>query len=123
MDFNIIYWIILMISMAELAIQIVVSELSYKVKDILGMHIPNKRLDALCSYQFWAYFIGYIAFIPQVAFIVYRFFIQLLNCPYCTGFWLGLGVNLFVLNMLLPQALLLAPICLVFVAVLDKIHS
>jgi hypothetical protein len=120
-DFNIIYFIIGMLSMAEMSIQMVTSQLAYKIKTGIGFN--SKYLTTLSNYKFWVEFLGWFAVIPVFFFKIYVFFKKLLDCIFCTGYhaaWLYLYLFM---NMPLLQSLLLAPVCLVFVAILDKIHS
>lgn len=125
---DIILYIILSICMAELAIQIVTSELSEWFKDKLFLQQPYK-LNPLTGYTFWfqlfgGYAVGLVPIIIVLMafFTIHRFVSSLIACSFCTSFWLNTACCYFVLNQNILAALILAPLALVFVAVLNRIH-
>lgn len=126
-NIDIIYFFLLMLSAAEFSIQIVISTLSEWVKGKFALTQPyNKRLSVFGTKMFWfkLFKYGWFLGIPFIFLIkIHQFFSAMLDCPYCTVFHLAWLANFFILGMTLSQSFLLAPIALVFVAILDKIHS
>ena len=127
MDLNWILFVFLSLSMAELAIQIVTSELSSWIMGQLRLTIPyNRKLDVLGKVKFWRSLLKYGWFfaIPIIFLIkIHEFFAHMLSCPFCTSFHLAWISYVFILNIPILYALLFAPITLVFVALLDRIHT
>jgi len=131
MDFDIYFWIkffVIGLSMAELAIQIATSDLSDMIKGAMLLNQPyNKKLQTLSYIPFWRKFLGKRLWLIATPFIflikIHKFFSEMLLCPYCTGFHLAWIVNWLYLDLDIITALLLAPITLVFVAILDRIHT
>jgi len=119
--------VFLSISLAELSIQIVISDLSHWVKGAILLNQPyNEKLNALCTRTFWQKLFNkaWIIATPFILLVrLHRFFSQLFSCPWCTAFWLMLCTNFFYLQLPVVESLLLAPLALVFVTVLDKLHS
>ena len=125
-EFNIVFFILLAISAAEFSIQTVISDLSYMVKGAMLLRQPyNKKLKAVSSVGFWRKLFGYAWVIatPIILLVkIHEFISEMLDCPFCIGFHFGWLINYFVLDMPILQALLLAPIVLVFVGILDRLH-
>lgn len=128
-EFNILYFILLSISTAEFGIQVTISDLSTKLKGLTALEQPYK-LNSLCRFIFWRKLLGktFLVLSPLVLalvifFNIHRFFSEMFDCPFCCSFWIALFTNHFYLNLDWITALLLAPITLVFVAILDKIHT
>jgi hypothetical protein len=123
-------FIIIMFCMAELAIQIVISELSDTIKGYLGMRLPyNPKLQILSETTFWfKYFDKYSLLLSPVIlilvsfFTIHRFLSNLTACPFCIGFWLGVACSLFYFNTSIILAVTLAPTVLIAVAILERIH-
>ena len=128
---NLITFILLQLSIAELSIQLQISTLSMWIKDILGLQHPySKKSEVLATPIFWFKLFGNYALIlsPLIvvittAFNIHKFVSSLVNCPYCSGFHIAWMVNLFYFGMDITTSLLFAPLCLVMVVVLDKLHS
>lgn len=134
MDFDIYSWIkffVIGISMAELMIQCQISELSQWIKDKIALIQPYpKKLQTLSFIPFWRKLLGKwfwvlspLFLIIILGFRIHRFFASLVNCPYCLGFWVGLFTNHFYLNMDWITSIIFAPIVLVGVVILDKLHT
>jgi len=125
------WFIILAICVAEFAIQMQLSMLSQWVKGVLGLRQPyDSKLEVLCSVRFWIKFIGNwsIVLSPFILLVLavfnfHKFVSFLVDCSYCTSFWLMTAVNFFYLKQDISTSLLLAPLALVMVVVLDKLHS
>lgn len=130
-NIDFVLFIILMFATSEFAIQMQMSTLSQWVKDTTGLKQPySKKLQALCNpilyrrlFSWWFWLLSPLLLIIILAFNLHRFVSNLVDCSYCTSFWLATAVNYFVLNQTLPMAMLLAPIALIGVALLDKLHS
>lgn len=120
-DINIIYYLLTSICVAEFAMQMQLSSLAYKVKLLLGL-LPSDKLDILCKKDFWMELIGWWI-IPTYFMRAWRYITELVNCPYCSGFWLAFATNYFYLKTDIVTAIVLAPLALVFVAGLNKLHS
>ena len=118
-----------MISIAEFAIQIVISELSHWLKDKIGLSQPYK-LVGMSKLSFYHQMLGTtllvvlspLVLLLVVFFSIHSFVSKMVDCPFCTAFWLALAVNHFYFNLDLIDSIMLAPLCLVFVAILDRIH-
>jgi hypothetical protein len=125
-SFDWVVFIVVAISMAELAIQIATSELSGKLKRVLRLNIPyDAKLKVLGGKKLWEMMFGSWWFIAAPVMLLARlheFFSEMLDCPFCCGFWIMLAVNLFYLNMTLATGVILAPVALAVVAILDRIH-
>jgi len=119
--------VFLSISLAELSIQIVISDLSHWVKGAILLNQPyNEKLNALCTRTFWQKLFNKAWIIASpIVFLarIHRFFSELLACPWCTGFWLMFFTNYFYLKQDIITALILAPMCLVWVTILDRLHT
>lgn len=125
--FQFVFFLIICLSVAEFSIQVVISELSNWIMGVLRLSTPyNKKLDSLCSVSFWRKLLKrmWIIAIPIIfLFNIHRFFSALLSCPWCTSFWLALFTNHFYLKLDIITSLLLAPVALVFVTILDILHT
>lgn len=124
-DLDYILLIFISLSLAELAIQITISELAHYIKGILFLN-PSNKLDMLCKKNVWQKLLGkaWTIAIPLIfMFNINKFFSKMLACPYCIGFHLGWISYWLILGMPIFQSLLFAPLVLVGVAILDKIHS
>jgi len=127
-----IEFFIVMLSVAMMAIQVVSSTLSLKIKRLLGVNLPY-RYSALSNIYFYTKWLNLgvdatiLLSIPLLLvttfFKIHRFIAELFGCPYCIGFWISLAVNYYYFNFALITSLLYAPLALVFVAILDKIMS
>ena len=126
-ELNWILFVFISLSLAEFAIQMVISELSTWIRGAMRLTIPYpKRLDTLCNPILWRKSLGRWWFIasPLIFLIcIHKFFAHLFSCPYCIGYHLAWVTLVFVMGIPILYALLLAPITLVFVALLDKLHS
>jgi hypothetical protein len=128
---SILVYIILSASVAEFAMQMQLSVLATKVKGLLYLDQPhNSKLDILSNQLFWYKLLGiwFILLAPLILFIIfffhfYKFLVELVNCPYCSCFWLSTAVNYFYFNENIITAMLFAPVSLIFVAILNKLHS
>jgi len=107
------------------------STLASKIKKVLGLGLPYKysRLSTIKAWKvivpnkFW-----FTVTFPVIAvFIITAYLHQTaaegLGCAYCTSFWLMLGVNIMLLGLSIPMAILLAPLALVAVTVLEYLMS
>ena len=114
------------LSLAELSIQIVTSELSTWILGQLRLSMPyNQKLQTLSLSSFWRKLLGnwWIIVIPIILLTnIHKFFAKMFSCPYCLATWLAFFTNHFYLKMDIITAALLAPVCLAFVAILDKLH-
>lgn len=127
---EIIQFILITLSLATLAIQVVISSLSEKVKKSLYIDRPY-RLNPLTNIYFWFSFTGLnwgillspVIFLLVTMFKIHKFFSEMLDCPYCVGFHLGWIVYYFYLGMPLLTALLYAPIVILATVIVDKIMS
>jgi len=129
MELNWLLFVFIIFSLAELSIQIVVSELSHWVKGYTGLSQPFKY-NAICKLIFWRKLFGksWLVLSPLLLlisafFILYSFVSKMLDCPYCIVFHLAWTTNIFYFKMDIITALLLAPLALVGVAILDRIHT
>lgn len=126
-EFQYVFSILVWVSLAELAIQVAISDLSEAVKGAMLLNQPyNAKLNLLCSKAFWCKLLGkgwWVATPITFLFKIHRFFSELLSCPWCCGFWMALFTNHFYLNFDWITSIILAPMVLVFVTILDKIHS
>lgn len=130
-DYSILFWIkffIIGISMAELAIQIATSDLSDMIKGAMLLQQPyNKKLQTLSLIPFWRKLLGKRLWVIATPFIflikIHKFFSEMLSCPYCQSFHYAWLVNWLYLDMDIITSIILAPIVLVFVASLDKLHT
>lgn len=124
---NILILILTWIALAELSIQIVTSELSAKIKGAMLLQMPyNSKTDLLSKNKFWRKLLGryWVLATPFILFFaIHKFIAELLDCPYCIGFWIGLFTNHFYLNLDWITSIILAPMVLIGVAVLDRIHT
>jgi len=130
LEFNVlefVFFSIISISLAELAIQITISDLAHWMKGAILLNQPyHKKLDAVCNLAFWRKLFNkaWIIATPIIFLAcIHRFFSQLLACPWCTGFWLMFFTNHFYLKQDIITALILAPMCLVWVTILDRLHT
>jgi hypothetical protein len=128
-ELNIFLFLLTSLSVGEFAIQMQISELSQWVKETTGLQQPY-RLSGLSNIWFWFRLFGkwFWVLSPLLLIIIgffyfHKFVSSLIDCSYCTSFWLATAVNFFYFKLPLPEALLFAPIALVFVAILDRIHS
>lgn len=126
-EINIGIWALVMLALAEFSIQMQVSDLSEWVKQVLWLsHSQRSKIEALCRYKFWRKLLGKaaLATIPiWLLFNIHKFISNLVGCPWCSCFWLALTANFFYFEMSLLESLLLAPVALVLVTILDKLHS
>lgn len=128
---QIILFIILQVSMAELAIQFQLSTLAAWVKGIFKLQQPYPgNFVTLSKVYFWNRFFGSwcyllypLSLLIVAFFTLHRFISEMVNCPWCASFWMATAVSHFFLNMPLIDSLLLAPFALVAVTILDKLHT
>ena len=127
--FEIIWYILISISIAELSIQIVISELSDKVKRITGLNYPYKY-TGLSEFKFWSKFLDrwYITLFPIVLLVVvlfklHKFISELVSCCWCTATWFALAVNYYYFNFDIIKSILLVGLTLVFVTLIEKKHN
>jgi len=128
MELNIIIFIIIALSIAELAIQMTISTLSEWIKQLLWLSIEKRNtIIVLGTYKFWTKFLGKslaVATIPIIIFFkIWLYISHMVECPYCICTWLALAVNIFYFKMTILTALIFAPFALVMVLLLDKIHT
>ena len=122
MNIDIINLLLLTICCAEMGWQLQISSLAYKVKALLGLLPDNSKLQVLCKRELWTEFIGFWYVIPTTVFKSWRFISELLNCPYCSTYHMSWISIWLILQQPLWLSLVLAPLGLVWVAVLDRIH-
>ena len=117
--------IIFAICSAELAIQIVISDLSYRVKGAILLQ-PNKKLQTLSLLSFWRKLLGkwWVIATPFIFLIrVWQFIADLLACPWCSAYHISWLTSYLYLQQDIITSLLLAPLALVFVTILDRLHT
>ena len=126
---SILTLVLLMICVGEFSIQVVISDLSQWLKEKTALSQPY-TLSKLSSFKFWISLLGvwFWVLFPLVLVLVilantHRFISNLVACPWCIAFYLAFLVNFFYLKTDVITAILLAPLALVFVTILDKIHS
>lgn len=129
-DYSILFWVkffVIGLSLAELAIQIVISDLSHMIKGAILLNQPyHSKLQTLSLTSFWRRLLGrwWIIATPFIFLIkIHKFFSEMLSCPYCQVFHYAWLINWLYLNMDIFTSIILAPISLVFVAILDRIHA
>lgn len=129
---NLFLYIIIAACVGAFSVQVVVSELSYDIRNALWLTEKyQSKLNSVSQYIFWSKLLGYKLsfFLAPLLFIivfmsnVWLFLNRMLSCAYCQSVWYMLIVNLFVLNMSLGMSLLLAPGALLFVALNDRLIS
>jgi len=124
---NFLFFLIIGLSLAEFAMQIVLSDLAHWIKGWLFLNQPYpEKLQTLSVIPFWRKLLKHWWFLatPFIFLInIHKFISSLFGCPWCIGFWLMLTTNYFYLKMDIITALLLAPICLVWVTILDRLHT
>jgi hypothetical protein len=122
-----VFYILIWISLAELALQMVISELSDYIRGAMLLTQPySQRLESLRLIKFWRKIIGnwWIIATPLILLInIHKFISNLLTCPYCLGFWIGISANYYYLNLDIITSIILAPMVLIMVAILDKVHT
>ena len=130
LDFSIlefVWFFIISLSLAELAMQIVISDLAYRIKGAILLNQPyHKRLETLISIPFWRKLLGHWWFIasPLILLIkIHKFVQELFSCPWCIAYHLCWITNWLYFDMPIFEALLLAPLGLVFVTLLDRLHT
>jgi len=110
-----------------MAIQIAISDLSQMVKGAMLLQQPyHKKLDALCTLVFWRKLFGKGWWIASPIILLtrlHRFFSEMLACPFCCGFHLAWIINWLYLDINIITSVILAPMVLVYVAILDMLHS
>lgn len=125
--FEFVFYIFIWISLAELAFQTVISELASKITGAMLLQQPyHSKLQTLSFIPFWRKLLGkwWIIATPVILLIkIHKFFSEMLSCPYCIGFHYAWLVNWLYLDMDIITSIILAPIVLVFVSILDRIHS
>ena len=125
--FDFVFYILVCLSLGELAIQTVISELSSKIMGAMLLQQPyNKRLQTLSVIPFWRKLLGKIWVIatPIIILIkIHKFFSEMFSCPWCVGFHYAWLTNWLYLDMDIITSIILAPIVLVFVTILDKLHT
>lgn len=127
-EYSILNWLFVHLSLAEFSIQVVISELSEWIKGKTALSQPYK-LGSLSKFAFWNLLFGSywqvlspLSLILVALFSIHSFLSRLLACPYCICMHLCWLTNWLYLDMDLFTSILLAPIGLVFVAILNKIH-
>lgn len=124
--------IILSFSVGAFAIQLAyASTLSDSIKRILGLEQPYKlrKLQYISNWKkiiqnkfvFYCLFPILILFIIVIA--LHKLISGMVNCAYCSSFWLMLIVNISIMGLELPLSIALAPLSLVSVAIIEKIMS
>ena len=89
--------IIGLLGLSAIAIEIAYhSDLAYQLKTALFMTEDKlQKISILCSTNFWAKFLPWYLWwmILFIVIFMYGFgkFVELINCPFCTGFWVALG--------------------------------
>lgn len=128
-EYSILNWLFVHLSLAEFSIQVVISELSEWIKGKTALSQPYK-LGSLSKFAFWNLLFGSywqvlspLSLILVALFSIHSFLSRLLACPWCTCFWLSTASNLFLFKMPLIESLILAPVGLVFVTILDRLHT
>lgn len=129
-EFNTINLILLSICGAEFAMQVYMSDLANKIKRIFGLQQPyTKHFDSLGKVKFWKQLVGDyfnplfpFFYLIILIFKMHKFVSELLNCPYCIAFWIGLAINTLILSQTLLIGFIYAFITVAFVAVLNKLH-
>jgi len=130
MEYTTLNWLffnIVWLSLGELAIQTVISDLSSTVKGAMLLNQPyNTKLNLLCTYSFCKKLLGrgwWVATPFIFLFRLHRFFSEMLSCPWCCGFHFAWITNWLYLDMDIITSLILAPVVLVYVTILDRLHS
>jgi len=122
-----IWFSLIGLSLAEMAMQVVISDLAYKIKGAILLNQPyHEKLKTLSVIPFWRKLLKHWWFIaiPFIFLIkIHKFISELLSCPWCIAFHLSWVTNWLYFDMPIFEALLLAPIALVFVTILDRLHT
>lgn len=105
---EIIMWILALMCAAVLACWLAYqSTVIQEIKSWLGM----SEQQTLPKWKWWFKPLGWM--ISEFKFLI--------NCPYCTSFWLGLLTNIFLFKITIPLSILYACLCIVFVDLYRKI--
>ncbi len=84
---------------AILAVELQISTLAYWIKSLLYLNEENKNITSLCKFKTYPQIIinkklliimYWLVFISVVVLNVHQYVRKLLECTYCTSFWLGL---------------------------------
>lgn len=125
--FDLVFYILIWLSLGELMIQTQISELSQWMRGAMLLNQPyHSKLESLSLFNFWRKLLGswWLIATPLIFLIkTHKFISSLVNCPYCLGTWVGLFVNHYYLNLDWITSIILAPMVLVFVAFLDRLHT
>lgn len=125
-NIDIVFYIFIWLSLAEFAIQVTISELATWIKGTLLLNQPyHSKLATFANPIFWRKLLGnwWLIALPFIfLFRIHRFFSEMLSCPYCQVFHYAWLTNWLYLDLSIITSIILAPICLVFVAILDRIH-
>lgn len=129
MEFN-IEFLIVSISVAAFSIQVVISSLADKVKNLFGLNQTHRYMPLL-NISAWTQIIGLkwsmilspFILLVVAALNVHKFISEMVQCPFCISIWLMLAVNLLYFNLPVINSILYAPFVLVFVTLLDSIMS
>jgi hypothetical protein len=117
-----------LIGIAALAIEIAYhSDLSYQIKKIFYITEDKlQKLGILSKPKFWIKYLPKYLFplmiIPLLLFFIWHKFVELINCPYCTGFWLAFGFNL-TQGLSVIQSIALTGITLISVYIIQLIDK
>jgi hypothetical protein len=128
---NLVIFLIIALSLGEFAMQIVISDLACWIKGKIAFTLPyDKRLNTISRFSFWRKLLGNwfwmlspLSFLIIIGINIHKFIANLFGCPWCICWWLMLTVNYFYLKLDIITALILAPIGLVMVTILDRLHT
>ena len=122
-------YLLAIIAVAGFCYEVAYGQLSTWVKEIFSLDQPVKY-NALLYYKTWRQAIGNYAlalspfiFIGIAFRLCHSFLYSLLSCPYCVSVWLMFAVNYWVMGMTIVASLILAPVAIIFVAIIDKLRQ
>lgn len=121
---TIIMLILILFGLAALAINIAYfSTLAHDIKTFLCLH-ESQRLQTISKYGFWRTFLprglNVLAFIPTIIMMIFKKSVELINCQYCTSWWLGFGYTLYS-GYAIIDAIALGGLTLFFVIIIEKL--
>lgn len=126
-ELNLIFFIILSLAIGEISIQIVISELANKIKGLMFLNQPySRKLSLMSSILFWRKLskYGWFLFLPVVLVLkLHKLMSEILQCPWCLSYHISWLTSYLYLHTDIITAVLLSPISLVFVTILDLLHT
>lgn len=123
--------VLLLIGLCGLGLMVADSEASNLIKRLfyvdrersllIAASKPNSYFKMLPNFFKYTLIIPLIIFLLAILFMIIRWFVRLIQCPFCLSWWFGALFSLFYLQLPIIESILMGGVCYVLTNIIDSL--